>query len=119
MYKIKILLKIARIPRVHLPFFQGTTDKIARILKKHNVHMTFRPFNTIHKSLRLVKDPIDPRDMKRVYIIPCSCGTPYIGDTGRSINQRIGEHTVDLKHRRTKSFALAEHAKKNQTSCLY
>ena len=40
-----------RIPRVHLPYVQGTTDKIARILKKHNVPSAFRPINTIRKSL--------------------------------------------------------------------
>lgn len=42
-------------------------------------------------------------------IIPYSCGTPYIGETGCSINQRISEHATDLKHRRTKSSALAKH----------
>ena len=66
-----------------------------------------------------MKDPIDPKDMKGVYIIPCSCGTPYIGDTGHSINQRISEHVVDLKHRRTKSFALAENVEKtNHHVCI-
>ena len=51
--------------------------------------------------------------MKGVYIIPCSCGTPYIGETGRSINQRIHEHAVDIKHGRTHSSALTEHADKS------
>lgn len=36
--------------------------------------------------------------MKGVYIIPCSCRTPDIGETGRSINQRICEHSADMKH---------------------
>jgi len=52
--------------------------------------------------------------MKGVYVIPCSCGTPYIGETGRSINQRICEHAADIKHGRTRSFALAEHADKSK-----
>jgi hypothetical protein len=57
--------------------------------------------------------------MKGVYIIPCSCGTPYIGETGRSINQRISEHAADLKHMRTKSSALAEHVEKtNHHVCI-
>eukprot|EP00253_Pinus_taeda_P003606 PITA_03606 len=103
-----------QVPRVHLPFLQGTTDKIVRILKKHNVPSTFRPLNTIRKSFGSVKDPIDPKDMKGVYIIPCSCGTPSIGETRRSINQRISEHATDLKHRRTRSSALAEHAEKTK-----
>jgi len=52
--------------------------------------------------------------MKGVYIIPCSCATPYIGETGRSINQRISQHATDLKHRRTKSSALAEPAESSK-----
>lgn len=90
------------------------TDKIARILKKHNIPSTFRPLNTIRSSLKTVKDKVNPMDMKGVYIIPCSRGTSYIGETRRSINQRIKEHTIDIKHGRTKSSALAEHAEKTE-----
>eukprot|EP00253_Pinus_taeda_P003009 PITA_03009 len=103
-----------RVMGVHLPYIQGTTDKISKILKKHNVLATFRPLNTIRGSLRYVKYPIDPKDMKGVYVIPYSCGTPYIGETGRSINQRINEHSNDLRHGRAKSSALAEHAEKTK-----
>ena len=67
---------------MRLPFIQGTTDKIARALRKHKVSSSFKPLNTIHRSLKSFKDMIDPRDGKGVYIIPCSCGTPYIGKIG-------------------------------------
>ena len=90
------------------------TNKIARILRKRNVPSTFRPLNTIRSSLRSVKDPVDPKDMKDVYVIPCSCGTPYVGETGCSINQMINEHSADIKHRRIWSSALAEHAEKTK-----
>ena len=52
--------------------------------------------------------------MKGVYLIPYSCGTPYIGETGRSIHQRINEHVGDLRHGRTKSSLLAEHVEKTK-----
>lgn len=61
-----------------------------------------------------MKDPIDPKDMKGVYLIPCSCGTPYIRETGRSIHQRINEHVADLRHGRTNPSALVEHAEKTK-----
>ena len=48
--------------------------------------------------------------MKGVYPIPCSCGIPYNGETGHSINRRIQEHVADIKHNRSRSSALAEHA---------
>ena len=100
--------------KVHLPFIQGTTDKIARILRKHKISSFFKPLNTIRSSLKLVKDKLDPKSMKGVYLISCSCGTPYIGETGRSINKRIQEHFVDIRHGITKSSALAEHTEKTK-----
>ena len=36
-----------RFSGVHLPFIQGTTNKIVRILRKHKVDSTFRSLNTI------------------------------------------------------------------------
>ena len=33
-----------RLGGVHLPFIQGTMDKIARILKNFNVSSTFKPY---------------------------------------------------------------------------
>ena len=98
---------------------KDSTNKIARVLRKHNVSSSFKPLNTIRNSLKSVKDPIDPRDGKGVYIIPCSCGTLYIGETGRSINQRICEHAADIKHGRSCSSTLAEHAEKtNHHICI-
>ena len=103
-----------RHPGVHLPYIEGTTDRIAQILRKFDIPSTFRPLKTIRNSLWSVKDPVNPKDMKGVYLIPCSCGTPYIGETGRSIHQRICEHAADLRHGRTKSSTLAEHADKTK-----
>ena len=74
---------------------------------------TFSSLGQVEES-ESVKDPIDRKDMKGVYIIHCSCGTTYIGETRRSINQRINEHAANLKHGRTKSSALVEHAEKTK-----
>lgn len=42
-------------------------------------------------------------------MIPCSCSKEYIGETSRSLNIRIKEHTADLRRDRTSKSALAEH----------
>ena len=103
-----------RLSGVHLPFIQGTIDKIARILRRHKVPSTFKPLRTIQSSLRSVKDSIFPNYGKGVNLIPCSCETPYIDETGRSISQRNHEHAADLKHNRSRSSALAEHAERTK-----
>ena len=46
-------------------------------------------------------------------MVPCSCDNPYIGEIGRSIRQRINEHAADIRHNRSRTLALAEHAKKS------
>ena len=74
---------------------------------------SFKPLYMIRNSLGSVKDPINPKDMKGVYMIPCSCGTPYIGETGRSIRQKIWEHATDIKHNRPRTSALVEHVEKS------
>ena len=46
-------------------------------------------------------------------MIPCSYGTPYIGETCRSIRQRIWEHVADIRHNRSRTLALAKHVEKS------
>ena len=59
-----------------------------------------------------MKDKVDPKCHKGVYLIPCWCGKPYVGETGRSFNTRIQEHSTNIKHNRSKYLALAEHSDK-------
>ena len=56
------------------------------------------------------KHPIDPKHKKGVYVIPCSCGRLYIGETGRSVQVRLKEHCADIFHGRSKTLAIAEHS---------
>ena len=65
--------------RAFLPFIQGTTDKIAKILIKKNIKTVFKPLKTLKQSFTSVKDKINPLQQSGVYKIPCSCGTSYIG----------------------------------------
>lgn len=69
---------------------------------------------TVIHSLTSIKDLVNPKYMKGVYSIPCSCGIPYIRETNCSINQRIQEHAADIKHDHSHSSALVEHAVKSK-----
>ena len=104
---------------VHLPYILGTTDKIAHTLRKNKIKTTFKPLKTISRCLKSVKGPIDPKHHKGVYMVPCSCGKSYIGETGRSILTSIQEHAADINHNRSKTSALAEHSSKtNHHICI-
>lgn len=91
---------------IQLPFIQGNTDKIAQILRKHKISSTFRSMNSIYSFLKSAQDPVDPKNMKGVYLIPCSYGTPYIGEAYDFINQMIREHAIDIRNSRTHSSTL-------------
>ena len=99
------------IPKISLPYIKGTTD---RILRKQDIPVTFTPPNTIGKMVDSAKDQVDPRNQKGMYIIPCSCGKVYIGETGRSLNIRFKEHALDITRDRANKSALAEHHLKRQ-----
>ena len=42
--------------------------------------------------------------------IPCECGKVYIGETGRSVLERIKEHDQDTRLAQTQSSAVSEHS---------
>jgi hypothetical protein len=98
----------------YLPYIQGVTDRISRILSKKEIKTSFEPLVTIKQSMRSVKDKLNPHNGKGIYKIECSCGKCYIGETGRSFQVRIKEHGADIKNERIRTSALAEHSTKTK-----
>ena len=57
------------------------------------------------------RDSVDPAKQDGVvYRIPCECCQVYIGETGRSMQDRIKEHDRDIRFARTETSAVSEHA---------
>nr|XP_023023038.1 uncharacterized protein LOC111511257 [Leptinotarsa decemlineata] len=76
-----------------------TTDKISRILRRHNISTSFVPERTIRSMLRNPKDQI-PLESQGV----ChDCGRTYIGQTNRRINIRKDEHKLAVEGKVTTS----------------
>ena len=77
-----------------LPFVDGLSQNLQRVLKSYCVATSFRPHTTLRKLLVAPKDtfPIDKRS-GCVYLLSCQqCTAIYIGQTGRPLGQRIKEH---------------------------
>ena len=56
----------------------------------------FRSDTTLRSHLVRPKDTVDlVKQDGVVYKIPCECGKVYIGETGRSIHERIKEYNRD------------------------
>ena len=52
------------IKSIKLPYIQGTTNKIANILRKKRIRVSFSPLNTLHGILDHSKDQVDPKRIK-------------------------------------------------------
>lgn len=92
-----------------LPYIQGVTDSIGRILRKNNIKPIFKPPQKIGQFLTSPKDERPPLSSSGVYRIPCSCGKVYIGETGRKISTRLKEHIRCVRLKHFSISALAEH----------
>ena len=97
---------------ITLPYVCHLAESIRRILVPLNVRVCFRPHRTLRQSLVQLKDRTPPEKKAGVvYRIPCgTCGRVYIGQTGRTFDQRLKEHKRALTSGNPAQSAVAEHA---------
>jgi hypothetical protein len=92
-----------------VPYVAGTTERIARILTKHNVKTRFTCCVKTGDHLPKPKDKIPRVLHEGVYQLQCSCGKSYTGQTGRSIKTRIREHERATEKKQFRLSAVSEH----------
>ena len=90
-----------------LPYVKGLSEALRRCLQQQGIRTVFRSDTTLRSHLVRPKDTVDPAKQDGVvYKIPCERGKGYIGETGRSIHERIKEHDRDIRLARTQSSAV-------------
>ena len=96
-----------------LPYIKGVSEPLRRCLQQQGIRAVFKSDTTLRSHLVRSKDTVDPAKQDGVvYRIPCECGKVYIGETGRSRQERIKEHDGDIRLARTQTSAVSEHANK-------
>ena len=94
---------------ITLPYIKGTTDRISRILHKHNYRISFKPHQTIKDQLQNPKQKI-PLEHQGVYSIPCKdCPEKYVGQTNRRISARVREHELSIINKQITSALFQHH----------
>ena len=65
---------------VVIPYIQGATEPIKRILNNHNVQVSQKPFQTLGHIFAKLKDPVTKEQRTdAIYYIPCNdCDNEYI-----------------------------------------
>ena len=96
---------------VTIPYIQGQSEAIKRILSPLGILTVFRPLTTLRKILSKPKDKIPALTKSGVlYEVSCQeCNATYIGQTGRNLSQRLKEHQRAVKKMDTFSSAMSEH----------
>ena len=97
-----------------IPYVQGISEPIKRILSKVGIGVAMKPFYTLSSVFRKPKDCICNSDKCGiVYEIPCrNCNSVYIGETGRSLKTRKKEHIYAVKNFDFDKSAFCEHVVK-------
>jgi hypothetical protein len=99
------------IARLGFPYIKNYSEQIARICLAFDLKIVFKPINnlgSIWGSLK-TKLPIH-RFMNAIYQISClNCSATYFGETN-NFERRSKEHLADIRLKRIKNSALAEHA---------
>ena len=78
-----------------MPYIKGTSERLKRAFKSHEVTLVHKPFNSLRSQLFYVKDKTE--NLKKcgtVYHIHCEqCDKDYVGETSRLLKKtRVKEH---------------------------
>ncbi|KAM7309437.1 uncharacterized protein ISCGN_013068 [Ixodes scapularis] len=95
-----------------IPYHHSTSHRLRAAARRYDVDVALSCRFRLGSMCRLVNDP-QRRSRAgcakkhktpfiscatgRVYSIPLSCGAEYIGQTGRCVNDRLGEHDREIK----------------------
>ena len=88
-----------------LPYIKGLSEVLRRCLQHQGRQTVYKSDTTLRSHLIRPKDALEPKTQDGVvYKIPCECGKVYIGETGRSMRERIKEHDRDIRFARTQTY---------------
>ena len=96
---------------INLPYVEGATEKLRRILRSHKVRSTFCIKMTLCKLLCKPKDWVATEDKNSiVYEIDCrNCQAVYFGESKRSLKSRSDEHKRSARNCDCDKNEIAKH----------
>ena len=93
-----------------LPWIPGVSDKLKKLFKSANINTTFKSSSNLNDILcRKNKARLPTFSTPGVYMISCSCGKRYVGESGGTIKTRIKQHQKACFLEKSSDSDLAEH----------
>ena len=92
--------------QVVIPYVEGVSERVHRVLKKYGVATAMRPHIILRRLLVHPKDKVELEEQgELVYQIPHkNCGAEYIGETGRLLKTRLEEHRKDVDNTKNEKY---------------
>ena len=96
---------------INLPYVEGTSEKLRRILRSHKIRSTFYTENTLRKLLCKLKDRVATEHKNNiVYEIDCShCEAVHFVASKRSLKSRSDEHKRSVRSCDCDNNEIAKH----------
>ena len=92
-----------------IPYIPGLSERVARVFRRAGGAVSYKPPPTLRSFLVRKKPPGlgEPRGL--VYRVPCGqCEWSYVGETGRTLGERLAEHKRAVRQWSTSS-EIAKH----------
>ena len=85
---------------INLPYIEGTSEKLRRILRSHKIRPVFYTENILRKLLCKPKDRVATEGKNNiVYQTDCyNCEAVYFGESKRSLKSRSDEHKRSVRN---------------------
>ena len=98
-----------------IPYVPGLSEKVRDILREVGINVGMKPSSTL-RGLLTRKRPQPAAILGSVYKIPCAedgCSWSYIGETGRTLDERKKEHCLAVRNLDVERSEVARHVHEN------
>ena len=102
-------------PKLFIPYEKGISEQLKRVANKYGLEVIFR--RSLSLKSKLQTNPFKCHSTCGVvYKITCSCCKTYVGETGRTIEERIKEHQADVNNKKSveKITGLSQHLRESR-----
>ena len=97
----------------NLPYVEGNSEKLRRILRSHKIRFTFYFNSTLRKLLCIPKDRVATEDKKNIVYETAVTGPPGPGGSKWSLKSRSNEHKRSNKNCDCDKNEIAKHSLKS------
>lgn len=99
----------AKRPTVCIPYIQGVSEQITRLLKPH-AKVSTKPGINLRDRLVRAKDRLGTKSKGGlVYEYRCQCGMVYVGETGRTLRTREMDHKRAIRNGNGDHSGISKH----------